>query len=92
MIWDFGCFPWSCTNLVIEQLIIPSSKHLSHPVAYFIHHATSVARRMQVNQNSILNMRYLHGKRKLASGASDGPAQLALDFVLHQDYRFIMLG
>ena len=44
MIWDFGCFPWSCTNLVIEQLTIPSSKHLSHPVAYFIHHATSVAK------------------------------------------------
>ena len=44
MIWDFGCFPWSCTNLVIEQLTIPSSKHLTHPVAYFIHEATSVAK------------------------------------------------
>ena len=58
---EFGCFPWSCTNLVIEQLIIPPSKHLSLPVAYFMHHTTTVAGRMQVNQNSILNIRYLHG-------------------------------
>ena len=40
----FCMFPWSCKNLVIEQLTIPSSKHLSHPVAYFIHEATSVAK------------------------------------------------